>query len=69
MELSISIIGCTIAIITTNIALISWIRSDTKSFEQEIRAWREQNHQEMKDFHGRLASIEARWHEEKYKKE
>ena len=43
-----------------NIAMISWIRSDVKSFEQEIRGWKEEINKEMKDFHGRLCAIEER---------
>ena len=49
-----------LAVIGSNIALISWLRSDMKSFENEVRNWREDTHQEMKDFHGRLCAIEER---------
>ena len=43
-----------------NIAMISWIRSDVKSFETEIRGWKEEINKEIKDFHGRLCAIEER---------
>lgn len=65
--------GTVVTIVGSNIALISWLRSDMKSFETEVRGWKEQFskdmasykeevHKESKDFHGRLCSLEARWH-------
>lgn len=53
-------LGSVLAVIGSNIALISWLRSDMKSFEIEVRGWRESTHKEMKDFHGRLCAIEER---------
>ncbi len=53
-------IGTAIAIIGANIALISWLRADMKSFETEVRGWKEELSKETKDFHGRLCSIEER---------
>lgn len=57
-------LGVVIAIVGSNIALISWIRSDFKSFETEMRSefknFREMWAQELKDFHGRLCAIEER---------
>lgn len=52
-------IGTALTIVGANIALISWLRADMKSFETEVRGWREEIHKEMKDFHGRLCEIEA----------
>jgi hypothetical protein len=64
-------IGTVIAIAGVNVALISWLRADIKSFETEIRGWKDQFsrdmasykneiNKEMRDFHGRLCSIEER---------
>lgn len=64
-------IGTVLAVVGANIALISWLRADMKSFETEIRNWKEDFRKEMasykseiakemKDFHGRLCSIEER---------
>lgn len=55
-----TVIGTAIAIIGSNIALIAWLRSDMKSFETEIRGWKEEINKEMKDFHGRLCASEAK---------
>ena len=60
-------VGTVISISAVNIGLISWLRSDMKSFETEVRGWREESAKEMKDFHGRLCSLEARYHQENYK--
>lgn len=69
-----TIIGTGIAVIATNISLMSWmksdvqeIKSDMKSFESEIRGWRNELQQESKDFHGRLCSLESRYHQEDIK--
>jgi hypothetical protein len=53
-------IGTIIAVVGANVALISWLRSDIKSFEQEIRGWKDEIYKEMRDFHGRLCTIEER---------
>lgn len=53
-------VGSVVAVIAANIALISWIRSDFKSFESEIRGWKDEIYKEMKDFHGKLCSINER---------
>lgn len=54
----------TLAIIASiaglNFALLSWLRSDMKSFESEIRAWKDEINTEMKDFHGKLCALEAK---------
>lgn len=55
-----TVIASVVAIIGTNIALISWLRSDMKSFENKIDGWKDEIYKEMKDFHGRLCSLEAR---------
>ena len=53
-------IGTATAIIGANIALISWLRADMKSFETKIDGWKLEIDKETKDFHGRLCSIEER---------
>lgn len=53
-------------VIGSNIALMAWLRSDIKSFEGEIRGWKDEINKEMKDFHGRLCSLEARWHNDNH---
>lgn len=52
-------VGTVVAIVGSNVALISWLRSDMKSFEQEVRMWREDSHKETKDFHGKLERQDA----------
>lgn len=61
-------IGIVITVVGSNIALISWLRSDMKSFETKIEGWKEEMQKESKDFHGRLCSIESRWHEDRQSK-
>lgn len=58
-------LGTAVTIIGANIALISWIRSDMKIFESEIRSWKEEINQETKDFHGRLCALEEKYREKK----
>jgi len=64
-------VGTVVAVVGSNIALISWLRSDMKSFEsemksdmidfkKEVRGWKDEINKEMKDFHGRLCTIEER---------
>ncbi len=64
-------IGTVVTIVGSNIALISWLRSDMKSFEMqiksdmksfenEVRGWKEEINKEMKDFHGRLCNMEGK---------
>lgn len=62
MDLTIilTVIGTAAAIIGSNIALISWLRSDMKSFEGKIEGWKEEINKEMKDFHGRMCALEER---------
>ena len=70
-----TIIGTTTAIIGSNIALISWLRSDMKAFETKIEtkidgftndfrkdmaSYKDEIQKEMKDFHGRLCAIDER---------
>ena len=67
--------GTVVAIVGSNIALIGWLRSDMKSFEnkienkidsftndfrKEMASYKNEVSKEMKDFHGRLCSIEER---------
>ena len=52
--------GAVVAIVGSNIALIGWLRSDMKSFETEVRGWKEEIHKEMKDFHGKLCALDER---------
>jgi hypothetical protein len=52
--------GTVITIVGSNIALIGWLRSDMKAFELKIDGWKLEIDKEMKDFHGRLCTIEER---------
>jgi len=58
-------------IIGTNLALFLWdrtesradnreLRSEFVNFKTEIRGWHHEIQQEMKDFHGRLCSLDER---------
>lgn len=56
-----------LAIIGTNVALFAWLKSDLKDHKQETIADRKDIlnlirsiEKEMKDFHGRLISLEER---------
>ncbi len=53
-----------IAIIGSNIALITWLRSDMKSFESKIElqvdSIKKEMQKESRDFHGRMCAIEER---------
>lgn len=53
-----------IGITAINVALLSWLRSDMKGFEEkmekEVRKWGIIMHRESRDFHGRLCIIEER---------
>ncbi len=62
-------IGTVVAIVASNIALISWLRADMKTFEVEIRAsmkdfhteirgFKDEIQKESRDFHARLCVIE-----------
>lgn len=55
-----TVVGSVVAIIAANIALISWLRSDMRAFESKIESWKDEIYKEMKDFHGRLCSLEGR---------
>jgi hypothetical protein len=58
--LIITVAGTGVAVVGSNIALISWLRSDMKAFETKVDGWKDEIHKEMKDFHGRLCGIEER---------
>lgn len=60
LNLILTIAGSAIAVVAANIGLISWIRGDFKSFETEIRGWKEEIYKEMRDFHGRLCTLEEK---------
>lgn len=53
-----------LTIVGSNIALISWLRSDMKSFETRIESkvdsMKDEMQKESRDFHGRLCAIEER---------
>lgn len=53
-----------ISIIGANIAMITWLKSDMKTFESRIDTkldkWHDEIQAESKDFHGRLCAIEER---------
>lgn len=59
IALVVTVAATGIGVVGSNIALISWLRSDMKAFESEVRGWREELHQEMKDFHGRMERQDA----------
>lgn len=40
--LILTIMATVIAIIGSNVVLISWLRSDIKAFEKKVKAWREE---------------------------
>lgn len=56
-------------IIGTNIGLFLWSRSEARSDTRQVHDLINAIHLEMKDFHGRLCNLEARWHEKPTKKE
>lgn len=68
MDLTIILTGAAavLAIVGTNVSLIAWLRSDIRSFETEVRGWKDEINKEMKDFHGRLCSLESRWHNDNH---
>lgn len=61
MDLSVVLTGSgtALAIIVSNIALISLLRSDMKIFESKIENWKDEINREMRDFHGRLERQDA----------
>lgn len=67
-DINLELLVIVLSIAAINISLIAWLRADMKAFEQRMDLWREEIREDRRDFHGRLASIEARWHEEKYRK-
>jgi hypothetical protein len=67
IELLATAIGTAIAIISCNLAIFGWIRSDMKNFEGKIEGWMSKISEEMRDFHGRLCSLESRYHSETYR--
>ena len=46
-------------IIAVNVALMYWMRQDTKDFMNRIETWKDEVNKEMKDFHGRLERQDA----------
>lgn len=67
IELMITALGTVIAIISCNLAIFGWLRSDMKNFESKIEGWMKEISNEMRDFHGRLCSLESRYHSETYR--
>lgn len=51
--------GTVVAIVGSNIALISWLRADMKSFETKVEGWKDEINREMKDFHRRLERMDC----------
>ncbi len=49
-----------------NVGLIAWLRSDMKLFETKIESWKDEINKEMKDFHGRLCALEAKYHDSRH---
>lgn len=60
LSLFLAYVGIMFSIAGLNYALFSWMRSDMKSFESEIRGWKDEINREMKDFHGRLCALEEK---------
>jgi hypothetical protein len=48
--------GEVLTIIGVNVALIYWLRQDSKDFMNKIETWKEEINKEMKDFHIKLAT-------------
>lgn len=65
LNILLTAVGSVVTVIAANIALISWMRSDMKLFESKIESWKDEIYKEMKDFHGRLCSLESRSYEKK----
>lgn len=59
-----TIVGTNIALMASSLGFILWFRSesraDMREFSAEIRSWKEEIYKEMKDFHGRLCSLEEK---------
>ena len=53
-------LGIVFSVAGLNFALFSWMRSDMKEFESEIRSWKDEINKEMRDFHGRMCTLEER---------
>lgn len=69
--LILTIIGTGVAVTATIVGVVIGVSSmfkadmikmhtDMKTFEGEIRGWKDEIYKEMKDFHGRLCSLEGR---------
>jgi len=52
--------GEVLTIIGVNIALLYWLRQDSKDFMNRIETWKEEINKEMKDFHGKLCALEEK---------
>jgi len=51
-----------IALIGSNIGLFLWSRSESQNDSRRVESLINAIQTEMKDFHGRLCSLESRWH-------
>lgn len=60
LNIVIGVIALFFSIAGVNFALVSWIRSDMRQFESEIRSWKEEINKEIKDFHGRMCALEEK---------
>lgn len=49
-----------VAIIGSNIVMFLWARTESRSDYRECRSLIDAIHQEIKDFHGRLCTIEEK---------
>ena len=56
----IGVITIILSVAGINYALLSWLRSDMRTFESEIRSWKDEINKEMRDFHGRMCQLEER---------
>jgi hypothetical protein len=57
---TLTIVASNIAFIGSNIALVLWARSESRQDYRECRNLVDAIHLEIKDFHGRLCSLEER---------
>lgn len=58
-----------ITLLGTVLVLFLWNRSESRSDTRRVMDLITVIEKEMKDFHGRLCSLEARWHEKIIEKE
>lgn len=68
IQVILTAIGTVLAVAGINLGIFSWLKSDLKSFETEIRLWREELYKESKENINELKNKEKRMKEEYVKK-